>query len=293
MPATFIGYKKESRRGTKDSRGKLYEDVAIVRGATTIPEAILASGMPLYGSAHPDDAEAFVTGFVPEEITEDGTFFIRVVWATPSYSIADQTRTFQGAEWTHSLVSQRVVVDLDGVPIGSRNTVNNVTPLEFTELIHEGATIGVDVQVPYSQVEIIKPLPSAYPAASVHALVGKVNDDAMDLDGVPFAAGEVILLGARARRLQALPANAYDVRYLFAVGRSAIPDKPAFMAVDDSLYTGDLTITLQYGYAVMFVARKADESPAENQDEIAIYDPDHLKLHRLYEAGDMSALAVE
>lgn len=291
MAAEFIGYKPQARRGYQESTGWVEEDVAIVRGAASISEAILAAGMPAFGSAHPTNPDIEVRRFEPEEITHDGSFYIRIVWAEAS--VTSPARTFQGAEWTHSLVSQRLLLDLDGEPIGRRHYRDPVGPNDWSKLIHDGAEIGVDVQIPYSQVEIIKPLPATYSPAVVHSRIGKTNDANMAIDGVTFAAGEVILIGARASRLQPLPFNQYDVRYLLAVGRSVLPGGglPAKLASDLSLYT-DTTIPLKFGYSVIFTAHKADGGLATDQNQIAESRPYYVLIHRLFEAADMSALGI-
>lgn len=292
MPATFIGWKRGARRGLEESGNKTTEDIAIVRGAASIADAILASGVPRYGTPLTEDPSQLVRRFTPQEHDEEGTFLIGVVWQTPNTGSFNNARTFQGAEWTHSLVSQRVTIDLDGEPIGSRHYCQIVAPSAFSKLIHEGAQLGTDIQVPFSQVEICMPIPGNYPAGLVHTLIGKVNGSNMMLDGVQFAPGEVILMGARAVRLEPQPFNNYDIRYLFAVGRSELPERlEAWYAVDNEVY-GQATIPLKFGYSVIYAPYTEDGAAAGNQSEIAESRPDHVLVHRLFKDGNLGQLGV-
>lgn len=291
--ATLVGQRYRARRGFRDSRGTVIEDVYLVRGAAHMIDALLAPGLPRYGDQAAEDPSLTVFRLDPQELDEVGTFDVGISWGPPQGNLGGSSRTFQIEDWNLGLQSQRVAVDLDGYPIGSRNFLafEPVTSgFERSPVVHEGAQLGTEVQIPMMQCEVKRPIPSPFNPALVNSLIGRTNNAPFVIAGVTFPVDTVILLGARASRLQAQPVNAHDVSYLLAMGASDLPDLPKFIR-DGEEYTSNI-LPLRYGYSTWYFAVNSRGTTARLGEEVAEAVPTALQIHPLYKPGNLGALGI-
>lgn len=298
MSAELIGsYKRGTLRYVNDRTGRRAEKTWEIQGAATFLDALNAPGLPALEDALAEEPELKCDGISVDEIPDSVTGFYA---ATVSYSDASGggviiPPTAQSVTWTFATASQNVLVDIDGIPIGSRYFIWNpsVNVETQTPLLHEDAQLGADVLVPTIEFEVRKPIPSVFSASTIVALLGHCNAQNFTCDTNLFPPRTCLFVGCGARRTALLPLNQFELALRFIGGQSKFPIgiprrnarnqtayEPAFYPIGD-------------GISFLFSARKADGNRAVTQEEISFAKPAKILVHRMYQEGDLNLLGVQ
>lgn len=294
MALTLQGIRPGTWKYGRDSAGEEYgEAVYIVLSAEDPHEAAKCPGLPDIGDPHPSNSVITVQAIEAVAIDDSQSEYdVTVQWSTPRSSIGPAST--QQVEWGFSTQPQKSSVDSQGRTIGHPYFFSNSdSPFRKSTIPDRNAEMGLDIMAPTMEADVLLPVPSAFFPRTTLGVIGKVNDENFSIEGTTFGPREAILLACSARRTAIAPANAYEIRYRFAFGRSQLPlGLPVVYATAPNDIVAIDDIPLGDGYSIMYRAMRDNNLVARTESDVAVRSPVGVMVHHLYHEADFSALGV-